>query len=594
MPHTALCPVVSTPLPLPVCTYPADPNAVSFSHNHPSCTKVCSNGSTLPATQMCPAPVTQVCTYTSLADPYVTSYNHNYPSCTKTCVGGQTIAGNLLCPTPVTPVPTQTCWNGTVIPTTQTCPQQYRTCANGTTVPISQTCYQTCANGTTVPEGQTCYVTCPNGTTVPQYQSCPVVASLPWVDIQANPGTFISGGQTQLTWTSQNATNCTASNGWSGYKNLSGSETRYNLTQTTTFTITCYNAVGQTATDSVTVQPQAQVVKFNNVVTSPVTEITSSSARCNGIGLIAQGAPSNGWFEYGETSNLGRTTASASIGSSASAPFSNALVNLKENTSYYCRAVMNNQYGTVKGEIVKFTTKSKTTQPVYVKPTTPTKKPVQTPKNEVICSDGTVLRISSGDTASLLSQGQKLVTLNLEKTFGNLSPNQEVTYRLSYKNVSSAQLTGIVARVTVPNEVTFIGTNSGSYDSNTRTITVSNVTLAPYGEGSITFTARVNQASTIGASVVTTGYLLYSITSDTGASAQDEVTTYYVGTITPEVASTNNDTGSKKVFGFGGGQSFLPDSLIEWLALLAIIFIIAILGRSMYIAYKGEEKHSHH
>jgi hypothetical protein len=165
-------------------------------------------------------------------------------------------------------------------------------------------------------------------------------------------------------------------------------------------------------------------IKFNNVITSVATEITNASARCNGIGLIASNAPSTGWFEYGETPNLGRETAQANIGSSATAPFSNKLTNLKPTTTYYCRAVMQNQFGTVKGEVVAFTTKGKAV--AYVKPVTKTTVKTTTTKtvakkNEVVCVDGQVVTVQSQSAADLINAGQKLVTLQIEKVSGNLS-----------------------------------------------------------------------------------------------------------------------------------------------------------------------------
>jgi hypothetical protein len=41
-------------------------------------------------------------------------------------------------------------------------------------------------------------------------------------------------------------------------------------------------------------------------------------------------------------------------------------------------------------------------------------------------------------------------------------------------------------------------------------------------------------------------------------------------------------------------KGFMPNSLIEWLALLAILFIIFILGRSIYASYKDDGTSAHH
>jgi hypothetical protein len=64
-----------------------------------------------------------------------------------------------------------------------------------------------------------------------------------------------------LSWTSQGATTCTASGGWSGSRDLNSSapEATPALTATTTFTLTCDGSGGSTAKSvTVTVQTPAQ------------------------------------------------------------------------------------------------------------------------------------------------------------------------------------------------------------------------------------------------------------------------------------------------------------------------------------------------
>ena len=76
--------------------------------------------------------------------------------------------------------------------------------------------------------------------------------SPPTVALTATPTTVASGGSSTLNWSSTNATSCTASGGWTGGKPLSGSEARTNLTQSTSYTLSCSGA-GGTASQTVTV-----------------------------------------------------------------------------------------------------------------------------------------------------------------------------------------------------------------------------------------------------------------------------------------------------------------------------------------------------
>ena len=342
---------------------------------------------------------------------------------------------------------------------------------------------------------------------------------------------------------------------------------------------------------STQVYTHPEVVTFNNVVTSVVTQITNISGRCNGIGLVANGAPSTGWFEYGETANLGRTTASAQIGSSTNAPFSNVLASLKPNTKYFCRAVMQNQYGLVKGEIVSFVTK--TTAVKYVKPVIVTKMQTRSPvkKNEIVCSDGSTVTVKSESTASLINQGQKLLAVQIEKVDGKLSSGEIVHYKVNYKNLADSRLTGVVVKVTLPQEVMVTNATSGNYDEQSRTLTLNQDLIDPYTEGTILITGTVVHNAPIGKTIVTNVYAVYTVP---GTKTQDEVTAYVIGSIVPTIDSINKDTGVKKVVGISDGKGFMPNSLIEWLALLAILFIIFILGRSIYASYKDDEATKHH
>lgn len=105
------------------------------------------------------------------------------------CPTGTYRKGNKCLPNP-TPPPTQTCWDGSVIPTTQQCPVQ----------PPPPPATQTCPDGSVIPTTQTCPappppppVQCPDGTTVPAGQTCPVAPPPPadsWVSAPLKAGGY--------------------------------------------------------------------------------------------------------------------------------------------------------------------------------------------------------------------------------------------------------------------------------------------------------------------------------------------------------------------------------------------------------------------
>ena len=108
-----------------------------------------------------------------------------------------------------------------------------------TTTPVSphrdrSTLYDVCATdaaGNVLDNSNTASATTQAGTPVPT------------ATISASPTSIVSGQSSTLTWSSTNATSCTASNGWSGAKATSGTQS-VSPTVTTTYSITCTGAGG--------------------------------------------------------------------------------------------------------------------------------------------------------------------------------------------------------------------------------------------------------------------------------------------------------------------------------------------------------------
>jgi hypothetical protein len=74
----------------------------------------------------------------------------------------------------------------------------------------------------------------------------------PVVTLSASAASVASGGTVTLTWSSQNATSCTASGAWSGTQATSGSATSAAITASSTFTLKC-DGGGGSDTKTVTV-----------------------------------------------------------------------------------------------------------------------------------------------------------------------------------------------------------------------------------------------------------------------------------------------------------------------------------------------------
>lgn len=82
------------------------------------------------------------------------------------------------------------------------------------------------------------------------------VGTAPTVTLTSDVSTVTSGGVAHLTWSSTNATDCTATGGWTGTQALTGTATTAAITANTTYTLTCTGA-GASGTASVTVTATA-------------------------------------------------------------------------------------------------------------------------------------------------------------------------------------------------------------------------------------------------------------------------------------------------------------------------------------------------
>jgi len=91
----------------------------------------------------------------------------------------------------------------------------------------------------------------------------------PTVTISANPSTITTGSSAALTWSSTNATSCTASGGWSGSKATSGTQS-VSPTATTSYTLTCAGAGGSA----------------NNAASVIVNPVSGKTGDINGDGQV--------------------------------------------------------------------------------------------------------------------------------------------------------------------------------------------------------------------------------------------------------------------------------------------------------------------
>jgi hypothetical protein len=124
------------------------------------------------------------------------------------------------------------------------------------------------------------------------------VVPVPTVTLSALPTTVTSGATSVLTWTTKNATSCTASGSWSGTELTAGSYTTPALKTTSTYTLGCTGA-GGTSSASATVTVSAISGQPTPIIPVPVAT----------PGSVWQPALNSEWqWEIGQA--LSTTTAS--------------------------------------------------------------------------------------------------------------------------------------------------------------------------------------------------------------------------------------------------------------------------------------------
>jgi trimeric autotransporter adhesin len=132
------------------------------------------------------------------------------------------------------------------------------------------------------------------------------------VSFSAGPSTVASGGTSKLTWSSINATACTASGGWSGTKGISGSQSSAALTAGTTFGLTC-TGNGGSATQSVTVSvtSPAPVV---HLTASPSTVASGGAATLSWLSSNATSCVASGAWAGAKATSGSQTTGALTAG----------------------------------------------------------------------------------------------------------------------------------------------------------------------------------------------------------------------------------------------------------------------------------------
>ncbi len=362
------------------------------------------------------------------------------------------------------------------------------------------------------------------------------------------------GSSTILRWTTSGMTSSptiypnVGSQGYSGSAYISPQVS-------TTYTLTAYGC-GTSYTRSVTINVNTNIVIPTNnksqVITTVANVTGGSQAKLNGIVIpnTTYGTTS-AWFEWGLNGNSLSNTTYGQIAqnNSSSNYYSDNISGLASGRVYYYRAVAKNQNGVVYGEIVRFQIPVINNPTVYVPPK--------------------VVTITNTVTAN---SAPSLLELRVDSNYNTMCVEGIIDYTIYYRNVSNQVLQNAVLRFTNPKEVTFLSASRGSYEVVDRILTIPLSNIAVGEQGTITVRASINNNAVNGNLTVTTASVVYT---NSITKAQEDAIAYSLITISDTCPS---NLGASSV-GFG---AFLPHTLLGWLLIILVIFILTILGRHFY------------
>ena len=111
------------------------------------------------------------------------------------------------------------------------------------------------------------------------------ITPVPTVTFNASPNSVTSGQSSTLTWSTTNATSCTASGAWSGSKSTSGSTSTGALTSSSTYTLSCTGSGGTTqASTTVSVSGGGTMTTSGSLTLNNVHDVVYDNVDFEGAG----------------------------------------------------------------------------------------------------------------------------------------------------------------------------------------------------------------------------------------------------------------------------------------------------------------------
>jgi hypothetical protein len=261
----------------------------------------------------------------------------------------------------------------------------------------------------------------------------------------------------------------------------------------------------------------------------------------------ANGCSVDTWFEYGTSqSNLNRSTVRAGHGN-GSGSMAQGITGLAANTTYFYRAVAENCEGRRNGQILSFRTQSGngvTVPPAVINTNT-----------------------NNTNTVFVGGGGSSFIRLMITNNQDTARPGEELTYDVTWENISGRTLSDLVLEVNLPKVLRIDNIEDGEIDRTANSVVIEISELQPreIGETSIDVISRANL--TDGDPVVARAIMAF----------ENPTTQATENAIAYDSDEFNRNSSGLGAFLFGVG--FFPTTLVGWLLLLLVILGIYLLAR---------------
>ena len=167
-------------------------------------------------------------------------------------------------------------------------------------------------------------------------------------------------------------------------------------------------------------------------------------------------------------------------------------------------------------------------------------------------------------------------------------PGDEINYTVTYQNVGTASITNLVLRLDLPSEVDYISSTPNTPNISGNTLIFTLGTLRANGTGTVTVRTRVREDIPLGTPLNFPAVLTYTDPSGQTQSVNANVSAQVWSAPADQNVIVQPEPAQLGANAFLAG--FLPSNIFGWLLLLVLILLLVLLGRYLFTGETGFSK----